>query len=369
MPPTGTGECPILFVAEAPGEREDIKGVQLIGKAGQFLRERLLDVGVDLDTCRKTNAVVCRPPNNRTPTGVEIDCCRRFLKDEIRTSKPKIIVPMGNVAIQSVIGDRWKGGLGGVSKWHGWAIPDQDLGCWVCPTFHPSYVMRETTPPSADVIFKKELARIVGQVKCPFPTYPQPFIHSTTISSTVISWIEEWMDRTDPMCFDYETTGLKPHKDGHKIVSCAVSWDGVSAYAFTMDDPEVQQMFALLLQQPQIPKVAANAKFEEMWSQWYLGTPVANWRFDTMLATHVLDNREGICSVKFQAYVQLGIADYASKIKPYLEAPKEEGANGFNRILEIPTPELLHYNGMDAVVEWGLWNRFNRALNEMGIKK
>ena len=70
MPVTGEGRLKILILAEAPGEQEDAQNTQLIGPAGQVLRKTLAGFGVDLDRdCRKTNAVRCRPPGNRRPTG------------------------------------------------------------------------------------------------------------------------------------------------------------------------------------------------------------------------------------------------------------------------------------------------------------
>ena len=66
MPVTGEGRKKCLIIAEAPGEEEDFQNTQLVGRAGSLLRGRLEERGLDLDLdFWKTNALACRPPNNR----------------------------------------------------------------------------------------------------------------------------------------------------------------------------------------------------------------------------------------------------------------------------------------------------------------
>jgi hypothetical protein len=80
------------------------------------------------------------------------------------------------------------------------------------------------------------------------------------------------------------------------------------------------------------------------------GHGVNNWQWDTMLATHCLDNRPGICSLKFQALVQMGVPVYNKHIEPMLASYK----GPYNRIREIEMGSLLYYGGMDALLEWKL---------------
>ena len=68
-----------------------------------------------------------------------------------------------------------------------------------------------------------------------------------------------------------------------------------------------------------------------------------------MLNAHVLDNRRGITSVKFQAFVRLGQEDWSTAIRPFLEG---DDANGVNRIRDVDTKTLLLYCGMDALMEF-----------------
>ena len=103
--------------------------------------------------------------------------------------------------------------------------------------------------------------------------------------------------------FDYETTGLKPHAKGQEILCIAVS-NGERTVAMMMQDG-MRGTLRGYLKSPST-KIAANMKFEEAWSRVILNCPVENWHFDTMLAQHFLDSREGITGLKFQAYVRMG---------------------------------------------------------------
>ena len=126
MKVTGNGEKGILVVAEAPGRTEDERGEQLIGEAGQVLRKVLGKQGIDLDIdCWKTNAVCCRPPNNKTPSKLQIKCCRSRLERVLKKKKPKLIILLGGVAIESFIGNRLSETVGGINRWRGFVVPDQ----------------------------------------------------------------------------------------------------------------------------------------------------------------------------------------------------------------------------------------------------
>jgi len=106
--------------------------------------------------------------------------------------------------------------------------------------------------------------------------------------------------------------------------------------------------------------MAHNIKFEDTWTKKRLRIDIQNWEWDSMIAAHILDNRPGVTGLKFQAYVNFGVIDYASEVAPYLkptsENEKKYGGNAFNRIqelLEQPGGEkkLLEYCALDSFYE------------------
>lgn len=358
MLPYGNFKKGIMNIGEAPGEREDELNMPWQGRTGRLLESTYRKLGIDLfDDCINLNAVNCRPTDkhgNRPPTNFEIECCRRLVLKAINQYKPKVIVLLGNSAVYSIIGNRWKRDLGGITKWRGWMIPDQDLKAWVCPTFHPSFIEREDEP-IAKVIWQQDLQKAIEHVPIALPEYPEPkieIIKDLNILNSI---------KSDTIAIDFETTGIKPHAQGHEIISCAVADTPDHCFVFLMPKKRSELVPLLnMLTDKKIKKRAQNMKFEHSWAKERLRVEIKGWEWDSMLATHLLDNRPGITSLKFQTFVNFGVADYSSEIEPYLKTKdKDEGANAINMIktlLELPngTEKLLTYNAYDAIYEYRL---------------
>jgi uracil-DNA glycosylase family 4 len=363
MKPYGNFSKQILNIGEAPGEREDEKGRQWQGKVGRLLKKTYRRLEVDLfEDCLNVNSVNCRPPKNRTPKNHEIDCCREVIVDNtISENQPKLIIALGNAALYSLIGHRWKKDFGGITKWRGWIIPDKEHDAWIAPVYHPSYIERMDDK-ACNTIWEQDLKRAFETVNSYFPKFDKKKIHYIEDLS-ILNDIQ-----TDLVAIDYETTGLKPYGKGHKIVCASVAVSDSEVYAFMMPESKKQrQPFIDLLKNPKISKMAHNMKFEEIWSDVILGQPVINWAFDSMLAAHILDNRPGITGLKFQTYVQFGVIDYDSDINKYLKGTRE-GANAFNRVEELAETErgrkkLLTYCALDSLYEYRLAMRQMQQMN------
>lgn len=355
MPPTGNGGRRVLFVAEAPGEDEDRKGVQLIGNAGQRLRKTLKRLGFDLDRdAWKTNAILCRPPKNRTPTSAEIVYCRPNINKVLEECKPHVIVPMGKPAVQSILGPIWKEDVDKIGRWTGWGIPCQELNAWVCPTYHPSYILREDDV-VLDRLFEKHLKAAIRHDSQPWPNGVPHWENDVDIvldSDKAARWLRHCAKmQTGAIAWDFETNMLKPDGPDARIVSCSVAWGRHKperCIAFLWQGEAVPAMGELL--RSRVPKIASNLKFECRWARKAFGHRVRQWVWDTMLAAHVLDNRPGITSVKFQALVRLGVPTWNDHIEPFLKTKKDEKVNQILR--QIDTRDLLLYNGLDALLEF-----------------
>lgn len=379
MEPTGKGGKKILIIAEAPGETEDTKGVQLVGKAGQLLRQSLRRLGIDLDEdCRKTNALSCRPQDsdgdNRAPTLHEIECCSPRVWREIETFQPKLIILLGTAAVTSFLQGRFKKDIGGINKWRGWTIPDRDVKAWVCPTFHPSYVLRSEKQPVQPVIkrvWETDLENAIEMLRVDYPNYggEESGVEILSEETHIMSKLQNILEFEIPFAFDYETTGLKPHMKGHEIYSCSIATDPNRAFAFLMPpEGSVRSLFRRILMERKIKKVAQNIKFEDNWTNVALPGVVEGWLWDTMIATHILDNREDITGLKFQCYVQFGLMDYSSHIEAFLKGDGKHGGNSFNRIKEAPRQDILKYNGVDSMVELRLALKQMEILKHPGLK-
>lgn len=95
----GNPKSEIVFVGEAPGQKEDEQGIPFVGQAGKLLNELLASIGLKREDVYITNVVKFRPPANRDPTPEEKEACLPFLQMEIAIIKPKVIVPLGRHAL------------------------------------------------------------------------------------------------------------------------------------------------------------------------------------------------------------------------------------------------------------------------------
>jgi DNA polymerase len=355
----GYGRKGIMIIGDRPRDTDDTAGIPFTGKYGRLLKATLSKFDIELyEDCISLNAINCRPKNSdgedRPETPHEIDCCRRIVLAAIKQYKPKVIILLGVSALTSVVGHRWKGALDGIQKWRGFTIPDQDLQCWVCPTLHPSNVMKYEKNEGVQRIWEMDLQKFVKMTEVDFPKYKEPEIITLQDDLSVL----ETIPNLSTVAFDYETSGLKPHKKGHKIISASVAVSPDKVYVFVMPrKAEQRKPFVKLLKNVHIKKMAHNMKFEHNWSKVILKTTVKGWYWDSMLASHLLDNRQGVTNLKFQAYINFGIVDYSSSVDKYLKSA--ENANDFNKAgllleNEKQKKELLKYNALDSIFEYRL---------------
>ena len=139
VPGEGSPESQIMFIGEAPGYWEDVKGKPFVGAAGKFLDTLLSEAGLSRESVFIGNILKCRPPKNREPSRDEIERCTPYLNRQIRVIQPKIIVTLGNYSTGYIFS---KVGLpfNGITRVHGKFYKASILGLNVIvfPTFHPA---------------------------------------------------------------------------------------------------------------------------------------------------------------------------------------------------------------------------------------
>ncbi len=132
---TGNADAPLVFVGEAPGAEEDRTGEPFVGAAGQLLTKMIEAMGFSRDDVYIANIIKCRPPGNRNPEADEIAACEPFLKAQLASLRPRMIVCLGKFAAQTLLRSdapisRLRGRL---QAYEG--IP-------LMPTFHPAFLLR-----------------------------------------------------------------------------------------------------------------------------------------------------------------------------------------------------------------------------------
>lgn len=139
VPGVGSAHAEIIFVGEAPGRQEDLKGEPFVGAAGKFLNELLTSIGLSRDEVYITNVVKSRPVSgpppgrNRAPSPDEIVACVPWLTQQLQMIRPRLVVTLGRVALEHFLPGRK------IREVHG--RPQAVDGVTVLPLYHPAMAL------------------------------------------------------------------------------------------------------------------------------------------------------------------------------------------------------------------------------------
>ena len=131
----GNPRAELMFVGEAPGRDEDLRGEPFVGRAGQLLDKIIGAMGMAREEVYIANVLKCRPPQNRDPRPEEVAACTPYLDEQIAKIRPQIIVALGRPAANYLL--RTTDALGRLRG----RIHDRD-GTPVAVTYHPAYLLR-----------------------------------------------------------------------------------------------------------------------------------------------------------------------------------------------------------------------------------
>lgn len=132
VPGHGSADAKVLFIGEAPGEQEDLKGIPFCGRAGDFLDEMIESIGWRREDVFVCNTLKCRPPENRDPEDKEKEVCKPYLQKQVEVIRPKLIVTLGRHSTATYLP-----GAGGISKLHGKPVRRPN-GQVYLPLYHPA---------------------------------------------------------------------------------------------------------------------------------------------------------------------------------------------------------------------------------------
>ena len=132
----GNPHADVMFIGEAPGEKEDLSGIPFVGAAGKLFDKYLVAVGIPREEIYIANMLTCRPPTNREPKPEEQDLCIEYLREQVRAVSPKLIVCLGRIAAMRLIKPDFR-----ITAEHGiWF----ERGAFsVCAVYHPSALLRD----------------------------------------------------------------------------------------------------------------------------------------------------------------------------------------------------------------------------------
>lgn len=132
----GNPHANIMFIGEAPGEKEDLSGIPFVGAAGKLFDKYLVAVGIPREEVYIANMLKCRPPKNRDPKPEEQDLCIEYLREQVRAVSPKLIICLGRISAMRLIKPDFR-----ITAEHGiWF----ERGAFsICAVYHPSALLRD----------------------------------------------------------------------------------------------------------------------------------------------------------------------------------------------------------------------------------
>ena len=133
----GNPAARLCFLGEAPGADEDAQGEPFVGRAGKLLTAMLMGIGLAREQVYIANILKCRPPGNRDPRVDEVASCATYLQQQIAFVGPEVILAVGRIAAQNLLGVSTP-----IGKLRGNTYTHAASGIPVFVTYHPAYLLR-----------------------------------------------------------------------------------------------------------------------------------------------------------------------------------------------------------------------------------
>jgi uracil-DNA glycosylase family 4 len=165
---SGNADADLMFVGEAPGAREDERGLPFVGQAGRLLDTLLEEIGLTRADVFVVNVLKCRPPGNRDPLPQEIDNCQDYLFRQLELIEPKVVCSLGNFSTKLLRGDPT-----GITRLHGHEeirmLGPRTLRLY--PIYHPAAALY--TPSMLETL-RADFARLPALLALDAPPQPEP---------------------------------------------------------------------------------------------------------------------------------------------------------------------------------------------------
>ena len=358
----GPMPTPIMIIGEAPGSTEEVQGVPFVGKAGKILDELLLKIGIARSDVFLDNVFKCRPPEHKSPTGVQVKKCLPHLEATLRRVKPKVIIALGGTALRALTD------IDGIMGWRGNVLYSRYYDCYIVPTYHPSVIYRDLHPLPFEErrasYYKYHLTLADFQLALNLLSSPLPKpiagdYKTITDPKEAIDCLQGFNNPNNDVAVDIETTGLNFQTD--KIIGISLSnksFFGRYLVWTCFDDPSASDALKMFLASDS-KKILQNAKFDQKFLM-FNGYPIQNVHFDTKLADVLVDENRSH-SLKDMAYLYTDTGGYERGAKPSKVKNKDFWG-------DVPIETLGNYACTDADVTYRLYVRLKKEIDSQGLQ-
>lgn len=345
----------IAVVGEAPGYTEADKGLPFVGASGKLLNTVLRHNGIKREDVVLTNAVLCHPENNETPSANDIRCCQPRLLSELCGTKT--ILAMGNSANESVLGEsgvfRLRVGRGKTSK----NLP----GVRVVSTIHPAAVLRV---PDSIIQFTTD----VGKLKDIVEEWTPPLYTVADTEEDALSIFSQLLElNPERIAVDIETHVEKdesfeqPQHQLGGLLCIGIAYAYKRVIVIGENALNYRSVLQALKHFVNSRKEVGyhNGKFDV--KGLYPHCDKLKFTSDTLIMSYCLNEHAGVHSLEYNGREILGAPDWKGILKPY--KPK---LNGYG---VVPRPKLYQYNAYDCDITWCLEPVLRKRLEAQDLVK
>lgn len=353
--PYGNCDSGIVHLKSMPSERE-ARCSKLFGDISS--RQKFIPIlcneilpNIDFENdCYITSILKERPKNGKFPRKKPKEEII-ITENEIKQRNPVVIIAYGKDAIKFALPDCPSDRMSDF-KMHGRAMYSNKfdclVGCTLTEAISPDYLMWTFK----DII---KIFEIFEQDNYKLPDFD--FNHGNVIiDNTRENGVAEFesvvtrlIDENKPVAFDYECSDVDPFKDGVELYSISLCNDTKIGYGIPLSfknhwsDIELAfiETHIRRLLESSVPKIIQNAEFETVWSKQLINADVCNVIYDTMIGYHVIDDRQGICSLDFQTFEICG-RSYKNMVN-------------IKKLCDETTENLLTYNIIDSRITLKLY--------------
>lgn len=345
------------IVGEAPGAQEVSRGIPFTGPSGKLLGLVLEHHGLKKDEAFLSNAVLCRPPGNETPSKEAIEACRPRLIQELKEVDARTVLVLGNSAARSILESRTgitqlRQGPGKSSSF----LP----GVRIIPTIHPAAALRHSDS-FPDIV--TDIGKIVND-----PNLWVPVEYEVYEGQEAILALKELGSEYQgkPVAVDIEAgvekdgSGAFEHPSRFKDLCVGFSYAPGRAVVINTRDGSPALSQQLRETMSDIKVVMHNGKFDLAGMYRHTKGDASLW-FDTMLASYVLDERPGHHGLEVLSTEYLGAPSWKHDLDQYLGRGKTYAA--------IPSDVLHKYNAQDVGCTYQLYQYFEERLEVQKMRK
>lgn len=331
-----------------------------------FLRRTMRNSGLNPLSWRVNNAIQCRKIKiedgkkiTAQPTYDEVALCRPRIFSDLQKVDPVYIIALGRYALSSVLNVK------GIDKYRGNAIPSRELNAWVFPMLHPLRVKKASN--TDEPVFKLDMKQIAKYVINKIPISKiQRFVVVQLINIEQILSVLKRALKQKRVCIDFECRNIRPYWNDSLFVSCAITWDGVTAYSFPVDKTgeltpkqakKVKELLAAIWAKEEVAKLVHNINMEKEWSEikTIAGCKLRGRIDDTQRMCYAFDTRVGTHSLAHITYINFGVT-WKTKTDRY---KKDMNL--------CPTPLLLEYGGEDVIWTWRNFEHYSEKFESDSV--